>query len=162
MLVMWQYTYDTRHQSQHIDTPANLDSLLDRLHQQASTDHYPNAVHIYAGNHYPQHAHAEGDRWIPDNPGDGPQPQLMLVIGADDTPLSWYDLGGHEHTSLSPHPVPQPEPREFFEFFYGGQESYAPESSLIPHQQAREAARQFLTNNGKRPANITWRTDDTG
>lgn len=158
MLVMWQYIYDARHHSQHIDTPASLDALLDRLHQQARTDHYPNAIHIYAGNRYPERAHAENDRWIPDDPGDGPQPELILVIGADDTPVSWYDPTGREHTGQGPRHVQQPEPREFFEFFYGGQESYAPESSLIPATQAREAARRFMASGGQRPDNITWQT----
>jgi hypothetical protein len=47
------------------------------------------------------------------------------------------------------------------EFFYGGQESYAPAWSLVPAEQAREAARQFLASSGQRPAAITWRTGET-
>ena len=85
----------------------------------------------------------------------------MLVVGADQSPVSWFDPAQHEHTSVGPRQVQQPEERYFFEFYFGGQESYATESSLVPQEEAREAARRFLASGGQRPDNVTWRTEET-
>jgi len=158
MLVLWRQIDDPADENEPVNDVAALDALLDRLHKRARAEDYPHAVHLYAGQRYPHPAHGRGNQWIPEDPGDGPQPELMLVVGAEDSPVSWFDPAGHEHTSVGPRHVHQPEPRYFFEFYFGGQESYATESSLVPSDQAREAARQFLASGGQRPANITWRT----
>jgi hypothetical protein len=162
MLVMWrdlqhEYQDDER---QRVDDTTALDQLLDRLHQQASADDYPHAVVIYAGNTYPEIGHGEADRWIPASPGDGPQPVLMLTVGTSESPVYWTQPDGQQQASKGPRHVTQPEPRYFFEYYYGGQESYATESSLLPREQARDAARLFVASDGKRPDNITWHTDD--
>jgi Immunity protein Imm1 len=158
MLLMWQNTGDTGQRSRQVHDAATLDTLLDQLHQQAAAARHPHATVIYAGNHYPRPAHARGDTPIPADPGDGPQPELTLVVGATDTPLYWDGPDGSQQVSVGPRLVTQPEPEYFFEFYYGGQESYATESSLIPATQARQAARLFLTNGGQQPDNITWRS----
>lgn len=134
-----------------------LDALLDRLHEQAAADQHPHATVIYAGNHYPRSAHGRGDTAIPADPGDGPRPELTLVVGAPDTPLYWDGADGTQHVSVGPRLVTQPEPEYFFEFYYGGQESYATESSLVSTEDARQAARLFVSSGGQQPSNVTWR-----
>lgn len=156
MLVIWRDPPYTHDEQQHVNDTLALDRLLDRLHHDAAATGHHNAVILYAGNHYPQEAHAENGRWIPDDPGDGEQPELILTVGASESPLYWDEPGGPQHTSHGPRPVTQPEPEYYFQYLYGGQESYATESSLIPAMQAREAARLFLQNDGKRPGNVAW------
>jgi hypothetical protein len=158
MLVLWRQMTDTDDRTAQVDDADALDELLDRLHGQATATQYPHSILIYAGNRYPQEAHGKDDRWIPADPGDGPQPTLFLVVGADESPAYWNTPGQDEHSSAGPHPVTQPEPEYFFEYFHGGQETYATQSSLIPQKQAHEAARQFVASGGQRPGNITWRT----
>jgi hypothetical protein len=156
MLVLWRdlaHEFTADQQQRIEDTPA-LDALLDNLHQQASADDYPHAVGIYAGNHYPDDAHGQGDQWIPADAGDGPQPELMLVIGTTQSPVDWTAPDGANHTSTGTTDSDEPE----LEFFLGGQESYAPAWSLVPTEQARQAARLFVASGGQRPGNITWRT----
>jgi hypothetical protein len=137
---------------------AALDCLLDELHARAVADGYPHAVTIYPGDHYPHGGYGEGDRWIPEDPGDGPMPELTLVVGAGESPLYWEEPAGKELISVSAHPARQNADEDSFEYFYGGQESYAPRSSLVPRDQAREAARQFAASGGRRPATIAWQT----
>jgi hypothetical protein len=151
-LIMWRGPGQVSDQQQHIITAEELDALIDRLHSQATADHYPQHVLIYPGDRYPEAAHGEADRRIPDDPGDGPRPELVFTIGADHSPVYWYEPDGREHTSQGPAEGDEPE----FEYFCGGQQSYAPAWSLIPAAQAREAARQFVTSGGQRPGNITW------
>lgn len=154
MLAMWrdrEHEYDDD-QQQHISTVAELDALLDRLHRQATADHYPHAVIIYPGNRYPDEGHGAGSQWIPANPGDGPQPELCLTVGAEHSPLFWDQPGQPEYLSKGHNGGADHE----FEFFYGGQESNAPAWSLVPTADAREAARQFLTSGGTQPPAITW------
>jgi len=139
---------------QHVDGQAGLDKLLDSLHEQATHDDYPHSVVIYAGERYPEEGHGDAGGWIPADPGDGDRPELCLVVGAQQSPLYWTSADGARSTSTGPATSDEPE----LEYFHGGQESYAPASSLIPTEQAREAARQFIACNGKRPGNITWRT----
>ena len=112
---------------------------------------------IYPGDHYPAGGHGEGDRWIPEDPGDGPMPELTLVAGANESPVYFDEPAGNEHISTGPR---QPAAGGSFEYFYGGQESYAPPSSLVPQDQAREAARQFATSGGKRPATTALKFPD--
>ena len=120
----------------------------------AAADQYPHAVVIYPGDHYPEEGHGQGNQWIPADPGDGPLPELCLTVGTGQSPVFWDEPGQPELLSQGTAQDAEPE----LEFFYGGQESYAPAWSLIPAEQAREAARQFIVSDGKRPANITWRT----
>jgi hypothetical protein len=136
---------------------AALDVLLDELHAQAVADGYPHAVTIYPGDHYPHGGYGEGDRWIPEDPGDGPMPELTLVVGAEESPVYWDEPPGKELISAGAHQAGQPPGEDSFEYFCGGQESYAPPSSLLPQDQAREVARSFAAS-GQRPATITWRT----
>lgn len=157
MLVIWRDSEHVSDDQQRVDTTAELDTLLDRLHRRATADHYPHYVFIYAGNRYPEEGHGRGDRWIPADPGDGPQPEILFTVGNGATPVYWNTAGGDEYSSKGPDDKDEPE----FEYFYGGQESYAPAWSLIPHDQAREAARIFVASNGQRPDNITWRAEDT-
>jgi Immunity protein Imm1 len=159
MLVIWRPVSHTEDTEQRIDDVAALDVLLDQIHLQALTGQYPHDVVIYAGNRYPQGAHHSAGRYHPDDPGDGKQPELTFVLGTDQSPLYWNTTGDAEETSTGPHHPAQPEPRYFFEYWSGGQESYATESSLVPIAQAREAARQFVASGGQRPANITWHID---
>jgi Immunity protein Imm1 len=157
MLLLWTDLRNYRHEQEHID-PADatrLDDLLNRLHEQARRDGDPAAVQLYAGNHYPQASHYQDGRHVPDDPGDGPQPVLFLTVGTSQSPVYWIDPSGHEHTSQGQPRDAEPE----FEYLYGGQESYAPAWQLVPLGQAREAARQFLASDGKRPGNITWRAE---
>jgi hypothetical protein len=156
MLILWTNLTNNRHEQQHVD-PADLvelNTLLDRLHDQACHDGGPAAVQIYAGNHYPQDRHYENGHHVPGDPGDGPQPVLFLTVGDEHSPVYWIEASGQEHTSEGLGGPDDPE----FEYLYGGQESYAPAWSLVPREQAREAARQFMASGGQRPGNITWRT----
>lgn len=137
MLLMWQDAGDTAPRSQHVHDVPTLGTHLDRLHEQAGAGHHPHAIVIYAGDRCPRPAHARGDTPIPADPGDGPQPELTLVVGAPDTPLFWDGPDGTQQVSAGPRQVTQPEPEYFFEFSYGGQDSYATESSLVPAQDAR-------------------------
>jgi hypothetical protein len=154
MLVMWRDAPYTDDQQQIITQTAPLDDLLDRLHQQSQHHGTANAIQIYAGDRYPEEGHGENGRWIPPDPGDGPQPVLFFTLGTDHSPLYWIEPSGHEHTSLGIPGNDEPE----FEYLYGGQESYAPAWSLIPTGQARQAARLFMASGGQQPANITWHT----
>jgi hypothetical protein len=154
MLVMWRDAPYIDDQQQVITQAPSLDDLLDRLHRQGQYDGTANVVQIYAGDQYPEEGHGEGDRWIPADPGDGPQTVLFFTLGADHSPVYWIEPSGREHTSLGVPGNDEPE----FEYLYGGQESYAPAWSLVPTEQAREAARQFLASGGKQPENIIWRT----
>ena len=156
MLVMWSDT-DIDDQRQLTADAEQLDELLDRLHKEGLLSGSANAVQIYAGQRYPEEGHGDESGWIPADPGDGPQPVLFLTVGTDQTPVYWIEADGREHTSKN---ASDDEPE--FEYLYGGQESYAPAWSLIPANQAREAARQFLATGGQRPGNITWRADDAG
>jgi hypothetical protein len=121
MLVIWRDPPHVDDTEQRVDDVTALDTLLDRLHQEAVSVAMPNAVIIYAGNHYPQRAHGKDDRWVPDDPGDGPLPELFLVVGTDDSPLYWNAPGQTEHENIGPRPVSQPEPQYYFEYFHGGQ-----------------------------------------
>ncbi|HEY3956207.1 MAG TPA: Imm1 family immunity protein [Streptosporangiaceae bacterium] len=156
-LIMWRGPGQVSDQQQHIQTPGELDATLDRLHSQATADRYPQYILIYPGDCYPEDGHGEADRWVPADPGDGPRPELVLTIGAVDSPVYWYERDGREHASQGTAHDEEPE----FEYFCGGQQSYAPAWSLIPHEQAREAARQFVATGGQRPDNITWHDDGT-
>jgi hypothetical protein len=135
---------------------AALDALLDELHAQAAADGYPHAVTIYPGDHYPHGGHGEGNRWIADDPGDGPMPELTLIVGAEESPLYWDEPSGMELISAGARQASQGAGDESFEYFYGGQESYAPRSALVPRDQAREAARLFAASGGQQPATIAW------
>jgi hypothetical protein len=158
MLILWTDLTNNRHEQQSIDPtdPAGLEDLMDRLHDRAHRDGDPAAVQIYAGNRYPQSSHYSNGRHVPDDPGDGPQPVLFLTVGSEHSPVYWIEADGSEHTSKGAGKADEAE----FEYLYGGQESYAPAWSLVPHEQAREAARQFVVTGGQRPANITWRCSD--
>lgn len=136
---------------QRVDDVTALDVLLDQSHGQALTDQYTHEVVIYAGNRYPRGAHYSAGRYHPDDPGDGKQPELAFVLGSYQSPLYWNTTGGPEHVSTGSHLLTQPESRYFFQYWSGGQESYATESSLLPTAQAREAARQFLVSGGAAP-----------
>lgn len=157
MLVIWRDPPYTHDQEQHVHDAPELDRLLDRLHRDAAAVGHPNAVILYAGNHYPQEAHGGNGSWIPADPGDGGQPELILTVGTGESPLYWDEPGGTQNTSHGPRVVTQwPESEYYFQYLYGGQESYATESSLVPAGQAREAARLFLQKDGKRPGNVAW------
>jgi hypothetical protein len=135
---------------------AALDDLLDELHAQAVADGYPHAVTIYPGDHYPHSGYGEGDRWIPEDPGEGRMPELTLVVGTEESPLYWDEPAGNQLVSLGAPQAGQAADEDSFEYFYGGQESYAPRSSLVPRNQAREAVRLFAASGGERPAAIAW------
>jgi Immunity protein Imm1 len=154
MLIMWRPLGHVDEAELHIDAPDALDALLDRLHRQAIADDYPHAAFIYAGEHYPEIGHAENGSWIPATPGDGKQPELLLTVGTEQSPVYWTDPADNQHISQGPAGSDHPE----LEYFSGGQETYAPAWSLVPTGQAREAARQFVASGGQRPANVTWRT----
>jgi Immunity protein Imm1 len=156
MLVIWRPLSHLEDTEQRVDDVTVLDALLEQIHRRALTDQYPHDVVIYAGNRYPQGPHYSAGSYHPDDPGDGKQPELTLVLGTDESPLYWNTTGDAEEVSIGPHQVTQPEPRYFFEYWSGGQESYATESSLVPSEQAREAARRFVASGGHRPDNITW------
>jgi hypothetical protein len=151
MLVIWRDQPHHQDQKHPVRTVTELDDLVDCIHAAADHD-YPTAVQLYAGDHYPERGHWQAETWIADDPGDGPRPVLFFTAGAKETPLYWIEPDGTEYTSTGPSADDEPE----FEYSYGGQESYAPAWSLIPADQAREAARQFLATGGQRPGNITW------
>lgn len=152
MLLMWTDPARPDDQQEAADSPGVLNKILDRLDAYAAERGTPLAVQIYAGHHYPEPAHWQGTRHIPADPGDGPRPVLLLTVGASTTPLYWIASDGHEYTSKGPADTDEPE----FEYLYGGQESYAPASTLIPAEQARTAAEHFHTTSGQRPDTITW------
>jgi hypothetical protein len=149
---MWTDPGRPDDQQETADSPGILNKLLDRLDAHAAQQGTPLAVQIYAGHRYPEAAHWQGTGHIPADPGDGPRPVLLLTVGADTTPLYWISPDGQEYTSKGPGNADEPE----FEYLYGGQESYAPASTLIPAKQARAAAEHFHTTNGQRPDTITW------
>lgn len=153
MLVIWRDQPHHEDRKQPVHTTAELDELIDSIHTAADTD-CPSAVQLYAGDRYPENAHWKAETWVPEDPGDGPQPVLFFTAGAKETPVYWIGPDGTEHTSTGTTQADEPE----LEYLYGGQESYAPAWSLIPAGQAREAARQFLKDHGKRPLGITWHT----
>lgn len=163
MLVLWRDPPYLHDEQQPAGDTAVLDALLDRLHQEARTAGVPNAVQIYAGNRYPEDAHPDGDHWVPTDPGDGDQPELFLVVGAGQSPLYWTQPPAAQHVSHGqpPSQASQPGDDYAFAYLYGGSQSYAPQSSLVPTEQAREAARLFIATGGQRPANITWHTEET-
>lgn len=157
MLVVWQYRNAFSSASQDVQTPGQLDALLRVLDQRAAADGYPHAVLLSA----------DADRIrVKSSPasagaaaGQGPQPELTLVVGAPDAPVLWWDsLPAARQISVGSRQVPQPEPQDFFGYYSGGQERYAPESSLVSREDSRNAARLFLTSGGHRPVIITWRT----
>jgi immunity protein Imm1 of predicted polymorphic toxin system len=151
MLLIWTDPTRPDHQQEHADAPAVLDKLLDRIDAAARTG-TPLAVQLYAGHHYPEPAHWEGTRRIPADPGHSPQPELLITLGADTTPLYWTSPDGREYTSKGPASTHEPE----FTYLYGGQESYAPAWSLIPAVQALDALREFHQTGGQQPRNTTW------
>jgi hypothetical protein len=155
MLVIWPDHQRQGSQNTAVADAAELDTLLDRLHQQARTSGHPDAIQLYPGHRYPQPGHFDHDTWIPDDPGDGPLPELLLTVGADVSPVYWDEPGGIEDSSTGTASTDEPE----FEYLHSGQLSYAPAWSLVPTAQARQAARLFVTSGGKRPANITWHTE---
>jgi hypothetical protein len=155
MLVVWQYRHATSQASQDVQSPAALHALLGVLHQRATADGYPHAVLLSASSRLSRlgvSAHNGG-------PTEGPQPEMTLVVGAEEVPVLWWDsLPAVRQISVGPRQVSQPEPPDFFGYYSGGQQRYAPESSLIPRDDSWQAGRLFLTSHGRRPSTITWRT----
>ncbi|HEY2575865.1 MAG TPA: hypothetical protein VGI74_06110 [Streptosporangiaceae bacterium] len=157
MLVVWQYRHATSQASQDVQSPAALHALLRVLDQRAAADGYPHAVLLLAGSRLSRlgvSAHNGGP-----GPAEGPPPELTLVVGADDTPVLWWDsLPAARQISIGARRVSQPEPPDFFGYHSGGQQRYAPESSLVSRDESWQAGRLFLTSGGRQPATITWRT----
>jgi hypothetical protein len=151
MLLIWTEPTRPDHQQERADDPAVLDKLLDRIDATARAG-TPLAVQLYAGHHYPEPAHWEGTCHLPADPGDSPQPELLITLGADTTPLYWTSPDGNEYISKGPARANDPE----FTYLYGGQESYAPAWSLIPATQALDALREFHQTGGQQPRNTIW------
>jgi hypothetical protein len=151
MLIIWTDPTRPDNQQERADDPAVLGKLLDRIDAAASAG-TPLAVQLYAGHHYPEPAHWEGTRHIPEDPGDSPQPELLLTLGADATPLYWISPDGREYASKGRCDADEPE----FPYLYGGQESNAPAWSLIPVSQALDALWEFHQTGGQQPRNTTW------
>jgi hypothetical protein len=159
MFVMWQYMKAATLASQYVVDASQLRALLGVLHQRAATDGYPHAVVLSPGNGTRQMAHGLENGPGPSVLVTGPQPQLTLVLGTDDTPLLWNDnVPAARQISVGPRVVTQPEPQDFFRYFSAGREQYVPESSLIGRDYAWLAAQMFVTSGGHRPVTITWRT----
>jgi hypothetical protein len=159
MFVMWQYMKASTLASQYVVDASQLQALLGVLHRRAVTDSYLHAVHLSPGNGARPTAHGLENGPGPSVPVTGPQPQLTLVIGADDTPLLWNDnVPAARQISVGPRTVTQPEPQDFFRYNSNGREQSVPESSLIGRDYAWLAARMFVTSGGLRPSTITWRT----
>jgi hypothetical protein len=140
------------HRIELADDLAALDELLDHVNG-AARARTPLAVKLYAGQHYLD----EPDRWdgarhIPAHPSDRPQPELLLTLGADTTPLYWTGTDGREFASKGP--ASNDEPR--FRYLDHGQKTSAPAWSLIPARQARDALREFHQTGGQQPRNTTW------
>lgn len=76
-------------------------------------------------------------------------PALMVIVGADRVPLYWLPTDSLSRGDETEDQAPT------FEFLMGGHGEF-PAWSLIPLEQAREAARRFLTSGGQCPDNITW------
>src|SRR5579859_5818542 len=85
MLVVWQYRHATSPASQDIQSPAALHALLRVLDQRAAADGYPHAVLLSASTRLSRLGVGVH------NDGQGPQPELTLVVGADDAPVLWWD-----------------------------------------------------------------------
>lgn len=152
MLVVWQYRHATSPASQDIQSPAALHALLRVLDQRAAADGYPHAVLLSASTRLSRLGVSAHDD------GPGPQPELTLVVGADETPVLWWDsLPAARQISVGSRRVSQPEPQDFFGYHSGGQQRFAPESSLVSRADSWQAGRLFLTSGGRRPATITWR-----
>lgn len=77
------------------------------------------------------------------------EPRLMVIVGVDRVPLYWPPSDALSRGSEGTDPLPE------FEFLRGGHSAF-PAWSVIPIEQAREAARLFFTFGGRRPENITW------
>jgi len=157
MLVVWQYRHAFSHASQDVQSPGQLDALLRVLDQRAAAGGYPHAVLLAAGAARPRTPGGPAEQGAVG--GQGPQPELTLVVGAADAPMLWWDsLPAARQISVGPRAVPQPEPPDFFTYYSAGQQRHAPESSLVSRDDSWRAARLFLTSGGHRPVIITWRT----
>jgi hypothetical protein len=156
MILIWTDPARPDHQQEHAHDLSVMSKLLHRIGERArAAGGTPLAVQLYAGDRYPRSAHWEGTRHMPDDPGDGPRPELLLTLGAARTPLYWTAPDGSEYASKGPSVTSEPE----FEYLYGGQPSYAPASMLVPVAQALDAVTEFFDTNGLRPAGISWQQD---
>lgn len=80
---------------------------------------------------------------------------LAVCVGADAVPVVWGIPRKEEYTSSNASTAEQP----YFACLYGGSYTELPAWSLIPTEQAQEAAHRFFTTGGTRPDNVTWDTE---
>lgn len=113
-----------------VETPKQLDSILDAENDRAQVSGQPIAVHLFSGNE--------------------DKATLIFTVGADQGFIRWwaeemYDSRG-EATADEP----------YWPYLYNGTPSEIERSKLIPQEQVRAAAREFLVSGGKRPGAVQW------
>lgn len=126
-------------------TAAELDARLDDIAAQAATWPLPVTVGIAPP------------------PDDEAAPALSIVLGRDNSAVNYdRDLPGPDRDwsqsedlwSWNGTDTEDPP----FNIAYSGTPLSLPAWAVIPADHARQAAREFFTTGGKRPAVITWRT----
>ncbi|MER6989241.1 Imm1 family immunity protein [Saccharopolyspora hirsuta] len=115
-----------------ITTVAELDDLLDRVVADAIEEDVPVYAEIVTA-----------DR----------QRILQIGLGQPDYSSLIYCDKSADLLEASKGVLPMPDDAGFD---YGGTWTDAPINSAIPITTARQAARDFLANNGRRPANLEW------
>jgi hypothetical protein len=113
-----------------IDSPEQLDLVLEAEHNRAQVSGLPMAVHLFSGSE--------------------DKATLIFTVGADQGFVRWwaeemYDSQGQETTD---------EP--YWPYLYNGTPSEIERFKLIPQAEVRAMAREFLVSGGKRPDGVRW------
>jgi hypothetical protein len=113
-----------------IENPEELDLILGVEHERAQASRLPIAVHLFSGN--------------------DDKATLIFTVGADQGFVRWwaedmYDSQGEATTD---------EP--YWPYLYNGTPAEIERTKLIPQDQVRAAAREFLVSGGRRPERVQW------
>jgi hypothetical protein len=113
-----------------IDNPEQLAVTLDAEHEHAQASGLPIAMHLFSGN--------------------DDKATLIFTVGANQGFVRWwademYDSQGEATTD-------QP----YWQYLYNGTPSEIECSKLIPQDQVRTAAQEFLVSGGRRPERVRW------
>lgn len=129
--------YDADQEPSFVRTADELDQLLNAVTEQAIASGVPTFVEITSGD----------DRRT-----------LDIGVGAENhSTLIWYDDDAEEVLTSSG-TLQAPDDAGFD---YGGTWTPVHHDAIIPIQDARQAAREFVAT-GNRPANIGWKKPERG
>lgn len=123
-----------RDRVQEVDSPADLETLLDQIAAECELEEKPLLVSVN----------------LPDGTslaaGLGRQESVLNFVSASADPPSFTSSGTNSRDDKVVH------------FYYQGSWTEFPVKNLIPLSQAREAVRLFAKD-GRRPQNVEWEVD---